>query len=408
MTVNIDSLLVNGIYTDGYSEETVYTYEDSVLTVRAILLALDVGQCIGEEVDGDYFPAWPIESIKVFSEVLSTVTWTKCAYGRMIGYINNPTFIVSLHYSHRYELTGSNHYVNSGHAALYHLKYGWIPCNSGLAGGLIINYENIDEGYSYAYPSSCPVQFVNELSVIYRPGQLSGAVWLVDGIEYMADGSKYINMSELIHAYSVSVPKKLNATIPEAMCIGIEMEFSKYSGLSMIATLASVGNKALFKEDSSCGIELVSVPLLPHQMIQFINGLDISSMDVDKSCGVHLHLSRKYLTQSQLGGLVVFMNHPDNLSYIQEVAGRNPNKYCKQVPGKVDTTSVDRYEMVNLTNSDTVEIRIFAGTNDTSVLRGYVEWLLKLIEWLGTNPSSYLAAESIKYQSHRKVRLKAK
>ena len=203
-----------------------------------------------------------------------------------------------------------------------------------------------------------------------------------------------------IHLSNVDVPKTLGYTIPEALCLGIEIEFSTPSTSDAVAVLANIGNKALFKVDNSCGVELVSVPLLPSEMLEFIDNLTISELGISSSCGVHIHLSRKYLTQSQIGGLVVFMNHPDNLSYIAGIAGREPNKYCKQVVGKSDTLSDNRYEMVNLTNSATVEVRIFAGTNDTHVLAGYVQWLLDLLKWLETNPTSYLASEFIAYTNN--------
>ncbi|WOL31510.1 hypothetical protein [Microcoleus phage My-WqHQDG] len=211
-----------------------------------------------------------------------------------------------------------------------------------------------------------------------------------------------------VYPYSTDVPKRLRYVIPQELCLGIETEYCWASDESLSTAIASCEGRAIFKEDGSCGVELVSVPLVPSDMMGFIEGLEIAHLKVNTSCGVHIHLSRKYLTQSQIGGLVVFMNHPTNLPYIEQVAGRLCNKYCKQVPGKVDTVSADRYEMVNLTNSTTVEVRIFAGTNSTETLKGYVRWLLDLLKWLGTCPTSYLATEFIKYQSHRKVQLKAK
>ncbi len=237
-------------------------------------------------------------------------------------------------------------------------------------------------------------------------------LWLYRGELYEENGQHYCGEEEGavqgIYEYFTNVPQALGHIIPNSLCIGIEAEFSEYSQDTVDQAMESFHGLALFKKDSSCGIELVTVPLLPTEVYSFIDSLAISKLGTDCNCGVHMHLSRKYITQSQLGGLVVFMNQPLNLTYITEVAGREPNGFCKQIANKVDVVSSDRYEMVNLTNSDTIEIRIFAGTNSTETLKGYVRWLLDLLKWLGTNPSSYLATEFIKYQSHRKVRLKAK
>lgn len=289
--------------------------------------------------------------------------------------------------------------------AICHPTYGWVPRNSDTGNGLVIYLTHVDSGHSSAWPVTCPVNVVDVSTLRYLHTEHDdesndGPAWEADQAYYMSDGSLYVDMDALIHMSHINVPSVLEAVIPDALCLGIEAEFSHYNGLGLQTALLSADGKALFKRDSSCGIELVSVPLLPSDMVGFIEKLAISQLDVSSRCGVHIHLTRKELSQSQLGGLVVFMNHPQNLAYITEIAGREPNGFCKHVAGKVDTQSSDRYEMVNLTNRMTIEIRIFAGTNDIKVLQGYVEWLLDLIEWLGTNPVSYLASEFIAYTNN--------
>ncbi len=194
------------------------------------------------------------------------------------------------------------------------------------------------------------------------------------------------------------VPDHLGWDIPNELCLGLEAEFLEVDTAAELLTVVdSADGRAIFKADSSCGVELVSVPLPPAEMLSYINGLKIAHLSVDRNCGVHIHISRKYITQSQLGGLVVFMNHPDNLWYVETVANRSPNSYCQFKSGKSDTVSSDRYEMVNLTNTTTIEVRIFAGTNSTETLKVYVEWLLDLLKWLGTNPTSYLASDFLAF-----------
>lgn len=388
MTVNIDSLLIDG----RFYNQVITTYKDNVLTVVAPLLFCDAEQDMnGKEVEGSYLPAWPIEGTSIFPRDIDWTNYEMMAY-QIVGQLNG--LDVTLYYNDNsgYVLRGFGFYQDSYEIAEYYEEYGWVPHPSKVHdGGLHILNQDIPNGYDYAWPVVCPLSLSEDgTEVEYRLPYAAGEpVWFMCNTEYMADGSVYIPVWDYIHNYSTKVPEELEAVIPAAMCLGLEAEFSEYTGAGVLATLSSVNNKALFKEDSSCGIELVTVPLLPKQMINLISNLEIAQLGVDSTCGVHIHVSRKYLTQFQLGGLVVFMNHPHNLKYIQQIAGRESNRFCKQVPGKQTTVSTDRYEMVNLTNSATVEIRIFAGTNDTEVLLGYVTWLLSLIEWLGTNPTNY-------------------
>lgn len=273
--------------------------------------------------------------------------------------------------------------------------------------GLYVHTTDVSAGYDVSWPATHPFELETDNSVyaydfegnlyeelIFFTTSLGLPLWLFRGTVYELDGtwfntspSQEVIREELVGVfpYSTNVPVHLGYAIPEELCLGIEAEFSTFTqeGINL-----AIDNKSLFKLDSSCGIEKVSVPLPPAEMLDYINSLNIVHLGVNDKCGVHVHLSRKYLTQYQIGFLVMFMHHPSNLPYVTKVAGRAPNKYCQIKPNKLDTVSDDRYEMVNLTCKDTIEVRIFAGTNNVATLRGYVEWLLQLLEWAGTYPSS--------------------
>jgi hypothetical protein len=278
--------------------------------------------------------------------------------------------------------------------------------------GLYVHTTDIYAGYDVSWPVTHPFELETDNSVyaydfegnlyeelIFFTTSLGLPLWLFRGTVYELDGTWFnISTSQEVYddgivreefigifPYSTNVPAQLKYAIPESLCLGIEAEFSTFTqeGIDLAAD-----DKSLFKWDSSCGIEKVSVPLPPAEMLNYINNLNIAQLGVDNKCGVHVHLSRKYLNQYQIGFLVMFMHHPSNLPYVTKVAGRAPNKYCQIKPNKLDTVSDDRYEMVNLTCKDTIEVRIFAGTNDKDTLRGYVEWLLQLLEWASTYPSS--------------------
>lgn len=104
---------------------------------------------------------------------------------------------------------------------------------------------------------------------------------------------------------------------------------------------------------------------------------NLRSWDSD-TCGMHVHISRISLTSLQIGRMIFWMNHPKNQKFVQKVAGRPSCEYYKY---KENTKFSDalasesrcdetRRWAINLTNPETVEIRIFRGTvNPRHILR---------------------------------------
>jgi len=81
-------------------------------------------------------------------------------------------------------------------------------------------------------------------------------------------------------------------------------------------------------------------------------------------CGMHIHVSRSSLTPQQIKKAIVFLNAPDNNRFIQMVAQRGDTGYSRIKPDKVPTSrrlldSHDRYEILNVSNAHTVELRAF-------------------------------------------------
>ena len=195
--------------------------------------------------------------------------------------------------------------------------------------------------------------------------------------------------------------------------IGAEIESERCDIDTQALIVKCMSGQGVIKEDYSCGafgsigMEIVSAPLLLHQMIQFLNNISsvLSELIINDRCGFHIHLSLKGLTQFIIGALVTFIYHPDNKEYIEQVGGREFSEYCAHIPGKSDTYSKDRNQAVNLTHigsneedKNTLELRFFASSNNSEVLKERVIWVHELIEWLSTNPSNLLATEFIKYK----------
>ena len=93
----------------------------------------------------------------------------------------------------------------------------------------------------------------------------------------------------------------------------------------------------------------------------------------DKSCmsklkgwgtdtaGLHIHISRSALSPTSIGKILVFINDDTNSPFIDGIAGRNSKSWAKKSPKKISDFSqrTDKYEAVNLSHRNTIELRIF-------------------------------------------------
>lgn len=131
-------------------------------------------------------------------------------------------------------------------------------------------------------------------------------------------------------------------------------------------------NHAYLKEDSSIhgGFEIVTHPhtLKAHRALweDFFDGMPRRGLTSYKSgnCGMHVHVSRASLTELQRRRIIVFLNAPENKTYIETIAQRQSNTYSLLDPDKKIQyhLSDDRYEAYNTSNSNTDEFRLFRGT----------------------------------------------
>lgn len=144
------------------------------------------------------------------------------------------------------------------------------------------------------------------------------------------------------------------------------------------------GRVYLKKDGSlSSGFEIVTHPhsLESHYTLwnQFLsNPPNMITSYKSGECGLHVHVSRDSFTKNHLEKLIAFVNDEENYNFIRCLARRDANRYCKVDYRKKYTkikspyyvspiSSRDRYEAVNVTNRNTVEIRIFRGTLNRSI-----------------------------------------
>ena len=157
--------------------------------------------------------------------------------------------------------------------------------------------------------------------------------------------------------------------------LGIEMEFQvdkrKQGRLYVGDNLAG---HAMMKEDGSIsdGFEIVSRPASYlshlHHYDSFLTNLP-EYIHPHKSCGMHVHISRTAFSTMGAGKFVEFMNRADNKSFIKLIAGRGTTNYQNGDPDYTIKKPFrmakrgeycNRYNFVNLNNSKTIELRIFA------------------------------------------------
>jgi hypothetical protein len=152
------------------------------------------------------------------------------------------------------------------------------------------------------------------------------------------------------------------------------------------------GARQMFAEhDGSLndGFELISQPMgLDGHRVLWSHVLNSSAVRELRShdtttCGLHVHVTRAGLSRLQIAKAVVFLNDPRNEQFIRAIARRYGNGYCKLKNVRMGgaASSHDRYEMLNLTSSRTVEFRLFRGTLRAGTVLACIEFAHALLEW---------------------------
>ena len=155
---------------------------------------------------------------------------------------------------------------------------------------------------------------------------------------------------------------------------GIELEV-EYKGTNAKEAMDNVVYEAgtLFHLESdgslSNGFEMVSdaLPLSEHlnrddkykQLFANLSKNIFRSHDVS-TCGLHVHISRKYLKEDEIKFICDFV--ANNRQFFKKLARRNENDYCIYKDYKRNKEENERYSAINLQNEDTLEFRIFKGT----------------------------------------------
>lgn len=156
-------------------------------------------------------------------------------------------------------------------------------------------------------------------------------------------------------------------------------EYDQYKGFFYVTTDGSLrwGNVAC---GFHCGRELVSQPLTSPWLVKELERLakKLPPMYYNETCGIHIHVSRKWATAKKVDHLITFFKTLTDLE-CYDAFGRIPNDYCYHMKSD-QATKGNRYNAINLTNDATVEFRVFRSGNVK-----WAQYCVKLVEYMLTN-----------------------
>lgn len=216
--------------------------------------------------------------------------------------------------------------------------------------------------------------------------------------------------SEYVQSYNTNV---LNTHSKDKgnRLFGVELEVATEDDLAEAAEAVHylVNSDAILKEDSSIsncdyeGFEIVTRPMtLANQLDFWAKFLDrkpddLRSYDVE-TCGLHIHVSRKSVSQLTIGKLLVFLNDPKHEALIKRIAQRYNNGYAQAKVKKLTDCKHkgNRYEMLNLLPANTIEFRLFRGTLNRNRLLACIEFTAVLIEFCETHSHQHITEKAFR------------
>ena len=221
-----------------------------------------------------------------------------------------------------------------------------------------------------------------------------------------------LDASFKIHNYSTRVESmlKFKATKvrPNTVYLGCELEYETNNrNRAQLGVGKLMHGHALMKSDGSIrnGFEIVTCPATLDIHLQvfksFFDNLP-PDLKIEKNVGMHVHISRKPLSQLTLGKMTEFLNRAENKLFIAFIAGRTDNSYARMDSGRNVTYpwrnkhGGDRYNALNLNNQNTVEVRLFATPMNYKEFASRLQFVQALVDYCMPAQSN----ESLKKQTH--------
>lgn len=246
--------------------------------------------------------------------------------------------------------------------------------------------------------------------------------------EYRADAAKILGFFPPVTAYEPSTIQTANkhgrlrplewgemlqiiahdktqkAALQPEPYFGVELEvYARRSVKGLLAAFHEIMGRdvwLIFKYDgslSSGGVEIVTAPMTLEQhqtrwpLMQEVLRAQAKGWKQHQA-GLHVHVSRKTqagaaLSKLHVAKMINFVHCWRNTTFLEALGGRKADTYAKfespKIPFKPKFTSGDRREALNITKTETLELRFFASTTKverilmavefTSCLRGFTQ-----------------------------------
>lgn len=150
-------------------------------------------------------------------------------------------------------------------------------------------------------------------------------------------------------------------------------------------------NFFIFKRDGSIGdegVEIVSQPasyyfhLRNAKWDKIFNLINKYEMTKNKNCGLHFHVNKEIFSSRELFLLDLFINDSKVVQMLENIGGRKLNHYCQRIRKNYDQwglATLNRYSILNLENSNTIEFRFCKSTNDINEFYLRIMFIYSLI-----------------------------
>ena len=210
---------------------------------------------------------------------------------------------------------------------------------------------------------------------------------------------------------------------PNTAYYGIELEVEKRSNANETTaerihrsfTYDDIGQFALLKSDGSLsnGFEIVTAPgtLNAHKKYwdKFFKSeaiKEVKSWNTDTT-GMHIHISRTAITNLEQGKILLFINAKKNEEFVNHIAGRSSDQWAKKSDKKITDClqSSDKYEAVNTSHRNTIELRIFKGNLARLGFYRVLEFVDALVSWSKNTSIAKLSyLDFLKYMEKPEIR----
>ena len=221
----------------------------------------------------------------------------------------------------------------------------------------------------------------------------------------------------VVQDYSLDVTNRLSEFGDSRLKLGIELEVEVRDSFDYSEVSRTVAEHfedfALLKHDGSLthGFEIVTAPAdfasqQKHWEDFFTAKIEGMKSFSTETCGMHVHVTRSVLPIKIQEYLSEFINKTYNKKFIQFIAQRTEERWCKYYGNKKAATSAMRYEALNFATRDnvTIEFRIFKGNLKQESFLKNMEFVVALISFCTQKPTKLSYCHFLQFVSHHRTR----